>query len=175
MGSILVKIGRDGTGPKSPKRPPSTTVRKEEALGWDSALESLGEEKCLAPVKQVEFGRVVVVTAEGRPEIFPVNLIVHSRTVVFMTASSVLQARAPFGHVALEADQIGSSAHDRPANTCRLANNGLGEDARGILTDGRGGPDVLPEFPFAVLRSHLLTRWCGTSTMSTLASPRNNN
>ena len=60
---------------------------------WDSALESLGEEECLALLKQVEFGRVVVVTAEGRPEIFPVNFIVHGRTVVFTTASSVLQAR----------------------------------------------------------------------------------
>ncbi len=79
---------------------------------WDSALESLGEEECLVLLKQVEFGRVVVVTAEGRPEIFPVNFIVHGRTVVFTTASSVLQARAPFGHVAFEADQIDSSTHE---------------------------------------------------------------
>jgi uncharacterized protein len=79
---------------------------------WDSALETLGEEECLELLKQLEFGRVAVVTAEGRPEIFPVNFVVHGRTVVFMTGSAILQARAPFGHVAFEADQIDMATHE---------------------------------------------------------------
>ena len=78
----------------------------------DAALESMDEEECLALLKQVKYGRVAVVTAEGRPEIFPVNFALHGRTVVFITGSATVQARAPLGHVAFEADQVdaGSAA-----------------------------------------------------------------
>jgi uncharacterized protein len=75
----------------------------------DAALEKMGEEECLTLLKRVRYGRVAVVTAEGRPEIFPVNFTVHRRTVVFLTGSAVLQDRAPLGHVAFEADQIDAS------------------------------------------------------------------
>lgn len=72
----------------------------------DAALENMTEEECLVCLKEVRFGRVAVVTAEGRPEIFPVNFAVQGRTVVMVTASSVLIERAPLGHVAFEADHI---------------------------------------------------------------------
>jgi nitroimidazol reductase NimA-like FMN-containing flavoprotein (pyridoxamine 5'-phosphate oxidase superfamily) len=72
----------------------------------DAELESLSEEECLALLTHVQYGRVAVVTAEGRPEIFPVNFVLHQRTVVILTGSAVLQLWAPLGHVAFEADSI---------------------------------------------------------------------
>src|SRR5271155_5549855 len=79
---------------------------------WDAALEPIDEAQCLELLKQVEFGRVAVVTAEGSPEIFPVNFAVHGHTVVFITGSAVMQARAPLGHLAFEADHIDTSTHE---------------------------------------------------------------
>lgn len=75
-------------------------------------LQSLSEQECLALLKGVKYGRVAVVTDEGRPEIFLVNFAVHGRTVVFVTGSAVIQARAPLGHVAFEADYIDTSTHE---------------------------------------------------------------
>lgn len=75
-------------------------------------MESLSEQECLALLKEVKYGRVAVVTLEGRPEIFPVNFAVHGRTVVFVTGSAVMQAWAPLGHVAFEADDINASTHE---------------------------------------------------------------
>jgi nitroimidazol reductase NimA-like FMN-containing flavoprotein (pyridoxamine 5'-phosphate oxidase superfamily) len=81
-------------------------------MTWDSAFEELTEDECLAKLGQVEYGRVAVVTEDGRPEVFPVNFVIHGRTVVFQTASSVLLARAPLGHVAFEADQVDITTHE---------------------------------------------------------------
>lgn len=75
-------------------------------------LESLSEEECLALLEGVKYGRVAVVTREGRPEIFPVNFALHGRTVAFVTGSAVMQARAPLGHIAFEADDIDASTHE---------------------------------------------------------------
>jgi uncharacterized protein len=75
-------------------------------------LESLSEQECLALLRGVKYGRVAVVTHEGRPEIFPVNFAVHGRTVVFVTGSAVMQARAPLGHIAFEADDIDAFTHE---------------------------------------------------------------
>jgi uncharacterized protein len=75
-------------------------------------LESLSEQECLDLLKRVKYGRVAVVTHEGRPEIFPVNFALHGRTIVFITGSAVMQARAPLGHVAFEADEIDASSHE---------------------------------------------------------------
>ena len=36
---------------------------------WDVAFEALDEEHCLERLKEVEFGRVAIVTGEGRPQI----------------------------------------------------------------------------------------------------------
>ena len=79
---------------------------------WDAVLENLDEDECLALLKRVEYGRVAVVTADGRPEIFPVNFALHGRTVVFITGSAVLQERAPLGHVAFEADHVDPATHE---------------------------------------------------------------
>jgi nitroimidazol reductase NimA-like FMN-containing flavoprotein (pyridoxamine 5'-phosphate oxidase superfamily) len=78
----------------------------------DAALESLSEDDCLALLQGVKYGRVAVVTADGRPEIFPVNFSLLGRTVVFVTGSATMQARAPLGHVAFEADQIDPDSHE---------------------------------------------------------------
>jgi nitroimidazol reductase NimA-like FMN-containing flavoprotein (pyridoxamine 5'-phosphate oxidase superfamily) len=79
---------------------------------WDAALEPIDKEQCLELLKRVEYGRVAVVTRDGRPEIFPVNYAVHGHTVVFITGSAVMQAWAPLGHVAFEADYIDPSTHE---------------------------------------------------------------
>jgi nitroimidazol reductase NimA-like FMN-containing flavoprotein (pyridoxamine 5'-phosphate oxidase superfamily) len=72
----------------------------------DAALESLTEDECLVMLQRTKYGRVAVVNDQGRPEIFPVNFVLHDRTVAFATASEVLQSWAPLGHVAFEADII---------------------------------------------------------------------
>lgn len=73
-------------------------------------LESLSEQECLDLLSGVKYGRVAVVTHEGRPEIFPVNFALRGRTVVFITGSAVMQARAPLGHIAFEADDIDAAS-----------------------------------------------------------------
>jgi len=78
----------------------------------DAALESLSKEECLALLKGAKYGRVAVVTSDGRPEIFPVNYVVRNDTVVFVTGSAVLQARAPLGHIAFEVDLVDPSSHE---------------------------------------------------------------
>jgi len=78
----------------------------------DPSLESLTEEECLALLNTAKYGRVAVVTGDGRPEIVPVNYIVHDRTIVFGTGSAVLKARAPLGHVAFEVDIVDPSSHE---------------------------------------------------------------
>ncbi len=61
---------------------------------WDAALEPIEQDCCLELLKEVDYGRVAIVTGEGRPEIFPVNFAVHGRTVVFITGSPVIGAWA---------------------------------------------------------------------------------
>ena len=78
----------------------------------DAAFERIDEEECLELLKGVEYGRVAVVTGEGRPEIFPVNFAVRGDTVVFITGSDVIRAWAPLGHVAFEADNIDHLTHE---------------------------------------------------------------
>jgi uncharacterized protein len=78
----------------------------------DAAFEALDEKQCLELLKEVEFGRVAIVTGDRHPQIFPVNFAVHGHTVVFTTASHVIEAWAPLGHVAFEADQIDPATHE---------------------------------------------------------------
>jgi uncharacterized protein len=85
---------------------------KTEVVMREAALETIDEDYCLELLKRVEYGRVAVVTGEGRPEIFPVNFAVRGHTVVFITASAVIQAWAPLGHVAFEADCIDLATHE---------------------------------------------------------------
>lgn len=78
----------------------------------DSRLEALGKDECLALLSRAKYGRVAVVTSDGRPEIFPVNYVVRNGTIVFVTGSAVLQARAPLGHIAFEVDIVDPSSHE---------------------------------------------------------------
>jgi nitroimidazol reductase NimA-like FMN-containing flavoprotein (pyridoxamine 5'-phosphate oxidase superfamily) len=78
----------------------------------EAALEPLSENECLDLLKTVPYGRVAVVTGDGRPEILPVNFVLHERTVAFLTGSAVLQRWAPLGHVAFEADHIDLATHE---------------------------------------------------------------
>lgn len=78
----------------------------------DAALEAIDENECLELLKRVEYGRVAVVTADGRPQIFPVNFAVHGHSVVFVTGSAVMQAWAPLGHLAFEADYVDPATHE---------------------------------------------------------------
>ena len=78
----------------------------------EAALESLSKEECLELLKGAKYGRVTVVTGEGRPQIFPVNYEVRNGTIVFVTGSAVVQARAPLGHVAFEVDHVDLSSHE---------------------------------------------------------------
>lgn len=78
----------------------------------DAALEQLDEQECIAHLKEVNFGRLVVVTSEGRPEIFPVNFALRGRSIVVVTSSPVIRARAPLGHVAFEADHVDPETHE---------------------------------------------------------------
>jgi nitroimidazol reductase NimA-like FMN-containing flavoprotein (pyridoxamine 5'-phosphate oxidase superfamily) len=97
----------------------------------EAALESLGEDECLELLRGARYGRVAVVTDQGRPEIFPVNFSLHGRTVVFVTGSAVMQAWAPLGHVAFEADSIDPSTHEG----WDVVVSGEGADITGSLDD----------------------------------------
>jgi uncharacterized protein len=78
----------------------------------DAAFEAIDEKQCLELLKEVEFGRVAIVTGDGRPQIFPVNFTVHGHTIVFTTGSRLIEAWAPLGHVAFEADHIDTATHE---------------------------------------------------------------
>ncbi|HTV10337.1 MAG TPA: pyridoxamine 5'-phosphate oxidase family protein [Acidimicrobiales bacterium] len=78
----------------------------------EQALEPLTDEECLQLLGQVRYGRVAVVTNDGRPEVFPVNFALHGRTIVFVTESATMRSRAPLGHVAFEADHIDPVTHE---------------------------------------------------------------
>jgi hypothetical protein len=78
----------------------------------DPKLEALDKDECLALLSGAKYGRVAVVTSDGRPEILPVNYVVRNGTVVFVTGSAVLQARAPLGHIAFEVDLVDPMSHE---------------------------------------------------------------
>lgn len=81
-------------------------------MAWDSAFEVLSEEECLRLLSKVDYGRVVVVGDDGRPQISLIRFGLWDRTVVFNSRSAALVARAAFGHVALEADSIDPMTHE---------------------------------------------------------------
>lgn len=78
----------------------------------DAAFEPLSEQECLFYMKNNRFGRLCVVTADGRPEIVPVNYALRGHTVIIATASRLVQSRAPLGHVAFEVDSIDPETHE---------------------------------------------------------------
>jgi hypothetical protein len=78
----------------------------------DMALEPLAEAECLHLLGKADYGRVVVVTEDCRPEIFLVNYALHDRTLTFKTSSRVILDRAPLGHVLFEVDHVDPSTRE---------------------------------------------------------------
>jgi len=73
-------------------------------------LEVLGEEECWRLLRLSAIGRIAVVGPEG-PDIYPVNIAVDGRSIVFRTdPGSKLQALAHNPTVAVEVDGLD---HDR--------------------------------------------------------------
>jgi nitroimidazol reductase NimA-like FMN-containing flavoprotein (pyridoxamine 5'-phosphate oxidase superfamily) len=78
----------------------------------ETAFEILSEDECLRLLTGAQYGRVAVVVNRDRPEIFPINFILHQRTVAFLTSSPVLLSWAPLGKVAFEADWVDPDSHE---------------------------------------------------------------
>ena len=73
------------------------------AIGEGVTILSVPE--CWDLLKGVALGRLVT-SADGRPEIFPVNFVVQHRTVLFRTAEGTkLVSTAINNHVVFEADE----------------------------------------------------------------------
>jgi hypothetical protein len=88
------------------------TPSLKEATVTELVLETLSEEECLQLLKGAKYGRVAVVVDHERPQILPVNFVLHGRTVAFVTGSPLLQTWAPLGNVAFEADWVDPTSHE---------------------------------------------------------------
>jgi hypothetical protein len=78
----------------------------------ETTLEVLREDECLSLLAKANYGRIAVVVDQARPEIFPVNFVLHERTVAFATSSPLLLTWAPLGKIAFEADWVDPSSHE---------------------------------------------------------------
>ncbi|MGC8627404.1 MAG: pyridoxamine 5'-phosphate oxidase family protein [Acidimicrobiales bacterium] len=78
----------------------------------ETAFEILSEDECLRLLTGAKYGRVAVVVDHERPEIFPVNFVLHQRTVAFLTSSPILLSWAPLGKIAFEADWVDPGSHE---------------------------------------------------------------
>ncbi len=77
----------------------------------DTTFTTLSEETCRELLARTAVGRLAV-DAGGRPEIFPVNFVVHDGDVVFRTgAGTKLAAAALMHHVAFEIDGYDPDGH----------------------------------------------------------------
>ncbi len=110
----------------------------------DAVLEVLSEDECLRLLAGAKYGRVAVVVDHERPEMFPVNFVLHGRTVAFATSSPTLLKWAPFGHVAFEADWVDLESHE-----------GWDVLVTGVGADITGSVDELSE----VVRSERIDIW----------------
>ena len=97
--------------------------------------EFVPEPDCWTLLESVEYGRLVVV-ADGRPDVFPVNFDVVDRTLIVQTNMGHKLLTALRGVVAFEADQV------EPG----------GRSAWSVVVHGRA-VDVTAEPPAAPLRS----------------------
>lgn len=99
-----------------------------ESVGAEpGSLEVLDEEECLALLAGRRFGRLAVVH-DGRPEIFPVNYLLHGTTVVIRTGQGLKLTLASLARVAFEVDDIDDAS--RAGWSVQV--HGVGED----VTDG---------------------------------------
>jgi hypothetical protein len=81
-----------------------------DARNW---LEILSEDECWRLVRLSSVGRLAVIGADGSPEIYPLNIAVDGKSVVFRTdPGSKLAALHKAPSVALEADGLDFDACD---------------------------------------------------------------
>lgn len=79
-------------------------MRNDGNVNAENAIEHMSEEECWELLASQEYGRLAVSVA-GKPDIFPVNYVVHEGTVVFRTAEgSKLASVAINSAVAFEID-----------------------------------------------------------------------
>jgi hypothetical protein len=65
----------------------------------------LAAHECWALLRTTTVGRLAL-CSDGRPEIFPINIVVDHGTVVFRTSEGTKSQGAEKAHVALEADGV---------------------------------------------------------------------
>ena len=76
----------------------------DDALSSDRPVTILPESECWQLLSRVAVGRLVT-SADGQPEIFPVNFVVQDRTILFRTAEGTkLVSSAINNNVLFEAD-----------------------------------------------------------------------
>ena len=75
-----------------------------------TGLELLGRQECLELLSQAVVGRLGVII-DSHPEVYPINLAVHDRSVVFLTdPGPKLTAAITHGEVAVEIDGTDAEA-----------------------------------------------------------------
>jgi len=78
----------------------------------DNPINTCDEDECWRRLESEQFGRLAVSVA-GRPDIFPVNYIVHDRSLVFRTAEgSKLASVAINSAVAFEIDGYDAATNE---------------------------------------------------------------
>ena len=76
-----------------------------------TGLEELDEEQCWTLAGQKSIGRLAVAIG-NKPDIFPVNYVVHDRSIVVKTAAGLKLAAATIGPgVAFEVDAFDEESH----------------------------------------------------------------
>jgi uncharacterized protein len=76
-----------------------------EAAKLDTGTVVIPYHECLELLKTEEVGRIAVVV-EGRPEIFPVNYVLHGNGILFRTDSGTKLVGATHGPVTFEVDRL---------------------------------------------------------------------
>ena len=79
-------------------------------MSQTNTLEVIEEAECLELLASSAVGRIAVVL-DGRPLIFPVNYLLHHRTVAFRTDPGTKLEAATLGRVAFEVDGTDSLYH----------------------------------------------------------------
>jgi uncharacterized protein len=73
-------------------------------------LVRLTEDECWRFVEHRRLGRVGVIEFHSRPLVFPVNYVIHRRTVIFRTAPGTKLVAASLGaHAVVQVDEIDAS------------------------------------------------------------------
>ena len=80
-------------------------VERVELIDLNTGLAIIEREECFKLLAGEEVGRLAVVVG-GRPEIFPVNYVVHDDGVVFRTEPGTKLAAAVGGPVCFEVDHL---------------------------------------------------------------------